>query len=69
MKMRASCPFNYQHREFYVEVVVKERWVVDPDGDFIDMKEFIEVVKNPDAGDIWICAKCGAHAEFLDDER
>jgi hypothetical protein len=64
MIMRAVCPENKEHNEFYTTAHVLQEWKVTPEGTFIEEIEgSLEVVHGPDSGNTWECAECGATAE------
>lgn len=47
-------------RRFVVTAHVTEDWIVDEDGEFLEVKEScVEVTHHPDDDDVWECEKCG----------
>lgn len=65
MASKHICP-KCGFTEFFTTVHVAEEWLVDEYGEFIDVsKECIEVDVEPDDGNLWFCAKCGAEAEIM----
>lgn len=58
------CPKDNTHGRFIATAHVTEDWVVDGDGDFIELATTPpgEVVHRPDEDDIWTCAICGTEA-------
>ena len=61
--MKATCPNNKDHKQFVTVVHVTEDWVVDENGNFLEVfGEEGEVVHGPDTGNTWTCLECGAIA-------
>lgn len=47
-------------RRFVVTAHVTEDWIVDENGEFLEVKEgCVEVTHHPDDDDVWECEKCG----------
>jgi hypothetical protein len=64
MSMIAKCPKDASHKRFRTVATVQEMWIVDDHGDFIEVVQGSEqVVFAPTAGNLWVCAECGAPAE------
>ena len=63
--MKAKCPNNPDHKRFVTVVYVSEDWVVDENGEFIEVSPNSEmcVLHNPNPDNIWLCCKCAAEAE------
>jgi len=65
--MKATCPNNVEHKKFNTVAHVTEFWVVDEEGNFLEVAEDVgEVTHGPDPGNIWICEECGAEAKVRD---
>lgn len=64
--MKARCPRDPSHKEFYTVAHVMEDWRVDQDGAFIESIGCLEVEHGPDPGNTWTCAVCGADATVED---
>ena len=60
--MKAVCPTNSEHNEFYANATVREEWKVAPDGNFIDRMGCVYTLKRPRADEVWTCVDCGAEA-------
>jgi len=62
--MKAVCPKDPTHKKFVTVVTVTEDWVVDAQGNFLDVPDSseTEVVHKPDPGNTWTCAECGEQA-------
>lgn len=63
--MKATCPKNPEHKKFITVAHVTEDWVVDENGDFVELYSGseTEVVANPHPDNTWTCAECGAEAK------
>ena len=61
--MSARCPKNPDHKKFVTVVHVTEDWIVDSEGDFLEVHSDGEVTCRPDPGNTWTCHTCGAEAE------
>lgn len=61
--MKAVCPNNPNHKYFITTAHVVQTWKVDERGNFVNEISNDEVAKEPDAGNIWRCAKCKAEAK------
>lgn len=59
------CPTDPTHNRFIATAHVTEDWVVDSNGDFIELstKSDCQVLHAPDEQDIWTCAFCGTEAK------
>lgn len=59
------CPTDPTHDRFIATAHVTEDWVVDHNGNFIELstKSDCQVLHAPNADDIWTCAICGQEAE------
>jgi len=62
--MKAECPNNKDHKQFVTVAHVTEDWVVDENGDFLDVFDGnnCETTHGPDPENIWTCLECGAEA-------
>lgn len=62
--MKATCPKDKTHKKFITVVTVTEDWVVDAQGNFIDVPDNSEseVVHGPNSDNTWTCAECGTQA-------
>jgi len=57
--MTITCPKNPAHDRFRVQVRVSEGWVVDEDGDFIELTgEPSETIRRPGTDDDYECEAC-----------
>lgn len=55
---------------FNVGAHIVQEWLVDEDGDFIEVTDdCIEVTHSPDNEDLWTCTECGYEAAGKDFER
>jgi hypothetical protein len=50
------------HKTFRTVASVLEDWVVDPAGNWLETLSSLDVVAEPDPGNIWVCLTCGAEA-------
>lgn len=65
--MLATCPNFPDHKRFYTTAHVMEEWLVDENGNYIEVsQESMEVVHGANPGNVWICHDCGAVAIVLD---
>jgi len=67
MNKIAVCPNSKKHKKFVTVAHVAEDWLVDEQGNFLDVAQdnYHEVVADPDPANSWICAACGAEAKFV----
>ena len=57
-----KCP-NCGSEEFFVTAHVTQDWLVDKDGEFVQVEnDCVEVTHQPKDDDLWICADCGYDA-------
>ncbi len=58
------CPMDRTHNRFLATAHVTEDWVVDGDGNYIELstKSDCTVVHEPDDEDVWTCSVCGTEA-------
>jgi hypothetical protein len=65
MPIKATCPKDPSHDQFVTVAHVTEDWVVDSEGDFIEVHEGNqgEVVAKPHPDNTWQCLLCGTEAE------
>ena len=61
--MKATCPKDPTHKRFKTVAHEMHEWLVNEEGDFIEDIECLEVSHDPDIGNIWTCAECGAEAK------
>lgn len=61
--MKAVCPNNPDHKRFSTVAHVMESWIVDPQGNFIEVEESLQTTHKPDPGNTWTCVDCGAIAQ------
>lgn len=66
MSNQAVCPKNPDHQRFVTVAYVSEDWVVDANGNFVEVAEGGEsqVLTQPSRDNIWRCAECGTEAIF-----
>jgi hypothetical protein len=61
--MRAVCPNDYTHSRFLTDVSVKQGWVVDSHGNYMETRaQCLEIYKDVSRDEVWTCAICGAKA-------
>ena len=62
--MKATCPEDPKHRTFLTTVHVAEEWVVDRNGDFLEVYEDTvrETTHGPHPDNEWVCQICGCYA-------
>ena len=64
------CPKDPEHDEFHITAHVAQGWAVDGKGNWIStIDDCSQVIHGPDKDDLWICAICGAEAEYREDEE
>lgn len=63
--MKAQCPKNPEHKEFITVAHVTEDWVVDENGEFLEVFDGSqsEIVAPPNPDNTWQCKVCGTEAE------
>lgn len=61
--MRARCPKNDEHGQFFTNAQVLEEWKVDRNGNFMEVIESLDTVHGPHRDNEWVCAICGALAK------
>ena len=61
--MKAICRSNANHKKFITVAHVTEDWIVDAEGNFLEVSSPGEVTHGADAGNTWVCAECGAEAD------
>ncbi len=64
--MKAICPDNPDHNRFITTAHVMEEWLVDENGDFLEVHQPLETSQAPNAGNVWTCWECGATATVQD---
>lgn len=65
--MKAVCSNNPEHDRFITVAHVTQDWVVDENGNFLEVaEECLEVTHGPDKYNSWICDICGAEATISD---
>lgn len=64
MPIQATCPTSPDHKKFITTAHVVEEWVVDANGNFLDLVSTLETVHGPDDGNIWTCKECGYPAKL-----
>lgn len=65
-----ECPDCGADTTFITTAHVMQEWEVTPDGSFIDcVSDCLEVVHEPDPGNIWTCKKCGKDAVLVDNKQ
>lgn len=58
------CPRDSNHKTFVTSAVVCEDWLVDGDGNFIEVRgQCTDIFHKPQPGNSWECDECGAEAE------
>lgn len=61
--MKAVCPNNHEHKEFITVAHIAQDWVVDENGNFLEVaEECTETVASPNRENTWVCKICGAEA-------
>lgn len=61
--MIAKCPIDRTHKQFQATAHVMEEWLVDENGDFVEVIETgMEVIHWPTPEDLWFCHNCGEEA-------
>lgn len=61
--MKAICPNNPKHDRFVTVAHVTEDWIVDSEGNLVEVSDTGgEVVAPPDPDNTWTCCGCGAEA-------
>lgn len=60
--MKATCP-NCGCRRFITVVHLTEDWLVEENGDLVDVAGDGEVVHGPNPDNTWTCHDCGAQAK------
>lgn len=64
--MKRICPNNKEHKEFSVVCHVTEEWIVDENGEFLELLEgCIDITYGPNDS-VWYCTECGAEARAED---
>jgi len=59
-----ACPKNPDHKTFTTTAVVCQDWLVDGEGNFIEVREECsQVYHHPQPDNIWECDECGEEAE------
>ena len=54
------CPEDSSHKRFITVAYVSEDWIVDDDGNFIEVMDTNgQLLHGPNHGNIWTCAECG----------
>lgn len=61
--MKAICPHNEEHKEFYTVAHVTQTWKVDETGQFLEELSTDEVTHTPNANNEWRCAECDSVVE------
>lgn len=61
--MKATCPTSKKHKRFTTVAHVMEEWLVDENGNFMEVKESLQTTHGPNPGNIWTCVECGAEAK------
>ena len=57
------CPENLDHKFFVTTAIICQDWLVEGDGEFIEVREeCTDVFKRPRSGNNWTCDECGAIA-------
>jgi len=58
------CPKNPEHKFFVTSAVICQDWLVDGEGNFIEVREeCTEIFARPQIENIWECDECGEEAE------
>ena len=67
--MIARCKNSPHHKKFVTVTHVTEDWIVDQNGDFIEIFENseTEVVHGPNKDNVWTCVDCGCEAKVTYD--
>ena len=61
--LKMKCPANPDHKKFITVVHVSQDWVVDDQGNFIEIaNDYGETVAGPNEGNTWTCKECGTEA-------
>jgi len=62
--MSKFCPNNEEHKHFVATAVICQSWLVDGEGNFIEVaEECTDIYHKPDSSNVWECADCGEEAE------
>jgi hypothetical protein len=62
--MKATCPFNKEHKTFITTAHVLQDWIVDEEGNFVScLNQAGQTTHGPHKDNIWTCATCYAHAK------
>lgn len=65
--MKAVCPNNREHDRFITTAQVKQDWIVDENGNFIETSDNCsDILEHPTKYNIWICEECGVEANVED---
>jgi len=58
------CPRDPKcHKTFTTSAVVCEEWLVDGEGNFIEVREkCTDIYHKPQSGNVWECDECGEEA-------
>jgi len=66
MPYEMRCPdYPEKHKRFKTTAVVREVWVVDKDGAYLDTAGVDEIIERPNMRHEWVCYECGAKAVLL----
>ena len=67
-KRKMVCP-NGCNKSFFTSAHVMQEWEVDAYGNFQSvLSNCLQVTRNPDFANIWVCSKCGAEGKAVGDE-
>lgn len=64
-EMRATCPNNETHQQFFTTAHVTQTWLVDPEGHFVSEISTDETTHGPSIDNEWTCSDCGADVVFV----
>lgn len=65
--MKATCPKDKNHKQFYTTAHVVQEWKVNENGDFLEVAtDCLEISSFPSKDNIWRCAICGSEAKVVD---
>ena len=68
--MIIECVGNPEHKTFRADATVREEWILDQRGDFVESLGWLATLEEPSAADqVFTCASCVKDAKILVDEH
>lgn len=69
--MRAICPNNPEHKRFVAVAYVSEDWLVDEQGNFLEVAPGSETYTlfEPNPDNIWYCYECSGNIKAMVDKN